>query len=115
MRDSLTRYMPAPPENMDAESRLADNELVYYASSLMDLGLEEWTKVESALLRAMDALQAAHLSCRRHFKKIFISQQGELQTDWLVSPLGMRMVIMHTDTGNPVLARLKVQLLSSKT
>lgn len=98
----------------EIEERMMDSCLTHYASWLLDRGLRDESELEDALHKAMSVLCAARLSCHHHFKKVYVSQQGQIKTDWLVSDLGMRMIIMHADAGNPVMAALQVQLLSEK-
>jgi len=40
--------------------------------------------------------------------------RAELKSDWLVSDLGMRLIIMNADVSNPVTARLQVELLKDE-
>lgn len=96
----------------ELEDRVIEKNLTHYASWLLERGIRSQAELEEALNKAMEALSSARLACYRHFKKIYISQQGQLKPDWLVSDLGMRMIIMHTDTGNPAMASLQVQILS---
>jgi len=114
---ALIRYgTPADRSNpfREMEEKFTENRLTHYASWLMDRGLRDEVELEDALQKAMSVLCSARLSCHHHFKKIYVCQQGQLKTDWLVSDLGMRMIIMHTDAGNPMMATLQVQLLSEK-
>jgi hypothetical protein len=94
------------------EERLLERSLTHYASWLLDRGLKDQQALEKALDKAMSVLCSARMACHHHFKKIYVSQQGQLKTDWLVSDLGMRMIIMQADT-NPAVASLQVQLLST--
>ena len=97
----------------DLENKLIEKSLTHYASWLLEHALSDQHELEQALDKAMNAVCAAQLSCHEHFKKIYVCQQGQLKTDWLVSDLGMRMIIMQADTGNPVVASLQVQILSA--
>ncbi|MGN6293554.1 MAG: hypothetical protein ACTHMV_12495 [Chitinophagaceae bacterium] len=96
----------------ELEDRVIERNLTHYASWLLGRGLRNQGELEEALGKAMKALTSARLACYRHFKKIYISQQGQLKPDWLVSDLGMRMIIMHTDAENPAMASLQVQVLT---
>jgi hypothetical protein len=99
----------------ELENKVIEKGLVHYASWLLERGLHDQAELEKALQKAMQALCSARLACRGHFKRIYVCQQGQLKTDWLVSDLGMRMIIMHTDAGNPAMASLQVQILSAFT
>jgi hypothetical protein len=96
----------------ELEEKLIQLELTHYASWLLENGLHDMDELECALQKAITALNAAHLPANHHFKKIFICCSGELQEDWLVSDLGLRLIIMNADVSNPVVARLQIEVLS---
>jgi hypothetical protein len=98
----------------EIEDRLSEKELTHYASWLLEKGLHDETELEEALTKAITALRAANLPATRHFKKIFICCSGELKRDWLVSDLGLRLIMMNADVSNPVVARLQIEILTSK-
>jgi hypothetical protein len=117
MGSALTRYFARPEQEYDLfrqfETKLMEQGLVHYASWLLDRGLRDQDELEQALFKAVQAVCAARVSCREHFKRIYVCQHGQLKTDWLVSDLGMRMIIMHADPRNPAMASLQVQILSA--
>jgi len=94
------------------EERIADSALHHYASELLEKGLHDEEELKQALQKAITALCAAHMSCRQHVKKVFISYGDNIRNDWLVSDLALRLIIMNADVSNPVIARLQVELLS---
>lgn len=98
----------------EIEDRLTERELHHYASCLLEKGLNDETELESALQKAVTALSAAHLPATKHFKKVYICVSGELKRDWLVSDLALRLIMMNADVSNPVVARLQIQVLTSK-
>lgn len=98
----------------DIEERLAEKELVHYASKLLEQGLQDERELEKALRKAIIALNAAHLPATRHFRKVFVSVGHDIKNDWLVSNLGLRLIMMNADVSNPVVARLQIEILSGK-
>lgn len=117
MRSALVRYGSAfnASENFlqRLEEKLRAKELSYYASGLLGLGLKNESELEIALSKAMEVICSAKITCSNHFKKIYVSRSGQLHTDWLVSALGMRMIIMQASSHNPELAAMQVSILSS--
>jgi hypothetical protein len=93
------------------EERIADSDLHHYASELLEKGLQDEEELEQALQKAITALCAAHMPCRCHIKKVFISYGDNIRNDWLVSDLALRLIIMNADVSNPIVARLQVELL----
>ena len=116
MATNLVLYSTQPDyyaELMDeVEERLAERALHHYASELLAKAIRDQDELEQALQKAMTALCAAHLPCRQHMKKVFISYGHDIKNDWLLSDLAMRLILMNADTSNPVVARLQVELLS---
>ena len=98
----------------EIEDRMIERELTHYASGLLEKGLHDEAELEFALQKAVTALSAAHLPATRHFKKVFICVGAELKRDWLVSDLGLRLIMMNADVSNPVVARLQIEVLTSK-
>jgi hypothetical protein len=98
----------------EMEDKLSDKELTHYASWLLEKGLHDETELEDAMRKAITALSAANLSATKHFKKVFICCSGELKRDWRVSDLGLRLIMMNADVSNPVVARLQIEILTSK-
>ena len=94
------------------EERVADSALHHYASELLEKGLHDEDELEEALQKAITALCAAHLPCRRHIKKVFISDTDSIRNDWLVSDLAFRLIMVNADVSNPNVAKLQVELLS---
>ena len=56
----------------DAAERLAEKELVYYASQLLSHGIQDELELEDALHKAITAMSTAHIPASHHFKKVFI-------------------------------------------
>lgn len=94
------------------ENKSSGTLLREYASQLLQLGLHDEIELEEALQKAVRALVAARISSASHIKKVFISSGGEIKRDWLVSELGMRLIVLNADVSNPQVARLQVRILS---
>lgn len=97
------------------EESLIERTLTHYASQLLKSCVEDESELEAAIQKALTALNTVHLPASHHFKKIFISLGPEVKTDWLVSDLGFRLIILNADVSNPVVARLQVEMLSSRS
>ena len=102
------------PAMDDIEDKLADLAFTHYASQLLEKGLNDEHELEEALNKAIRALRAAKLPAYRHFKKVYIAKQEGLSSDWLVSDLGFRLIIMNADVSNPIVAQMQIGLLLSK-
>jgi hypothetical protein len=98
----------------DAAERMAEKELVNYASQLLGHGIDDEMELETAMHKAITALSAAHMPASHHFKKVFICVGHDIKYDWLVSNLGLRLIVMNADVSNPVVARLQIDMLSRK-
>lgn len=96
----------------EIEERILDRMFTHYASQLLGQGLDDEMELEEALQKAMTALRAAHLPAYRHFKRVFRCYNDRIGMDWLVSELGFRLIIMHSDASNPLMAKLQIELLT---
>ncbi len=96
------------------EEVLTCKTLSCYASLLVQNGLQDGSGLEHALYNSINVLNAAQVPVRNHFRKVFICTGNEIKTDWLVSKLGFKLIIMHADETNPVIARLQVSMLTNK-
>lgn len=92
------------------EEVIAEKGLVHYASSLLERGFHDEQELNEALYKACEAIQSARMPVHYHFRKVFICREGDIQYDWLVSDLGMRLIVLNADASNPILARLKIEV-----
>jgi hypothetical protein len=99
---------------VDWEDSLVAAHLTHYASRLLDKGLHDPGELEQALHKAIIACRAAGLPVTDNFKTIFICSGGcdTVTTDWLVSDLGLQLILLNADVSNPLVARLQVQVLA---
>lgn len=92
------------------EERAAQRKLIHYASNLLGRGFRNEEELLDAIFKAFTEIRVARLPLHHHFKKVFICCEGDIRYDWLVSDLGMRLIILNADASNPILARLKVEV-----
>jgi hypothetical protein len=95
------------------EERLVEQTLTHYASQLLEICLYDESELETALQKAVTAMNTVQPPASNHFRKIFISRGAEVKTDWLVSDLGLRLIILNADVTNPIVARLQIEILSA--
>src|SRR5688572_8707844 len=93
------------------EDRLEALAFTHYSSQLKDKIFEDENQLCHAIYKAIDALAEAGIPAHRHFRCIYICEEGQLKRDFLVTDLGFRLIIVQADTSTPVAARLKVETL----
>ena len=93
------------------DEKLEALDFTHYSSQLKDKVFEDENDLCQAIYKAIDALAAAGMPVHRHFRCIYICEDGQLKRDFLVTDLGFRMIIVHADAANPVAARLQVETL----
>jgi hypothetical protein len=97
----------------EIEEQLNEQCLVHYASFLLEKGLPDEDELEVAVQKAIITVTAARLPAHCHFRKIFVWDDHEMKTDWLVSDLGLRLILMNANVSNPLVARWQVEILSN--
>ncbi|HEX6191633.1 MAG TPA: hypothetical protein VFZ42_04680 [Chitinophagaceae bacterium] len=95
------------------EDKLVDRNLMHYASSLLEKGLQDADELNMALCKALTALDSAQVPAYMHFKKVFVSRGHDIVTDWLVSTLALRLIMLNANVTNPVVAHLQIEVLSN--
>jgi hypothetical protein len=95
------------------EEQINEQGLVHYASCLLEKGLPDEDDLEAALQKAIIAVSAARLPMHRHFRKIFVWDDHDMKTDWLVSDLGLQLILMNANVANPLVARWQIEILSN--
>ena len=99
----------------EIENRSSGALLREYASHLLKAGLNDEMELEEALQRAVRALVAARIPAVSHIREVFICAGEEIKRDWLVSELGMRLIILNADVSNPEVTKLQVHMLSRRS
>ena len=107
----LTYYESQSSVLIETEDRIICGGLTHYASHLLQTCFQDRAQLERSMQKAINALTAARLPARRHFRSVFVGE-SELQQDWLISDLGLRLIILNADVSNPIVGRLQVEILS---
>ncbi len=98
----------------DLEEALSVLNLHHYASLLLRMGFGDEVYLQQALQKAITACKAANLPANRHFKLVFICSGNNIREDWLVSDLGLQLILLNADVSNPKAARWQIQILSQQ-
>jgi hypothetical protein len=98
----------------DIREILISRQLIHYAGSLREGCMLEDIELEKAVQKALVVCVTAGISPAEHFKSIFIYAGEALKKDWLVSDLGLQLILLNADIANPVVARLQVELASGR-
>jgi hypothetical protein len=98
-------------ELYEMEDRIICGSLTHYASSLLEKCFHNKIELEHALQKTLAALRAANQPISKHFRTVFVCG-SELRSDWMISDLGLRLLLINADVTNPMVARLQVELLS---
>jgi hypothetical protein len=110
----LVLYTADEPDmfSNEIEDALLVHTLTHYAGRLIGKAMKNAEDLETALAKSITAVAAAHLPAAHHFRRVYVSDVTGIRTDWLVSDLGLRMLILNADVSNPLVAQLLVNLLS---
>ena len=98
----------------DLEEALSVLNLHHYASLLLRMGFGDEVYLQQALQKAITACKAANLPANRHLKLVFICSGNNIREDWLVSDLGLQLILLNADVSNPKAARWQIQILSQQ-
>lgn len=98
----------------DIREILISRQLIHYAGSLQERAMLAEEELEEAVQKALMVCVSAGVSPTEHFKSIFVYAGEALKKDWLVSDLGLQLILLNADIGNPVVARLQVELASGR-
>jgi len=96
----------------DLDEGMMAAHLMHYASRLLGNGLYNEAELEQALHKAVVACRSAGLPVMQNFKTIFVCSGSVITMDWLVSDLGLQLILLNSDVSNPLVAKLQVQVLS---
>ena len=98
-------------ELYEIEDRMACCALTHYASYLLEKCFHDQYELEQSLQKAAIALKAANEPVSHHFRIVFLSGD-ELTQDWMISDLGLRLMLINADPSNPVVARLLLKMVA---
>jgi hypothetical protein len=96
----------------DGKELFITHDLTHYASMLIENCVSDEIALGRAVQKAMTVCITAGITPTEHFRTIFIYSDHMLIRDWLVSDLGLQLIILNADVTNPVVARLQLELLS---
>jgi hypothetical protein len=86
--------------------------LRYYASDLQAVGLTMPADIYIAVGRALKACQSLNIAANEHIKTVYLFRDGTIYSDWLLSPLGLKLVLLNADPTNSVVAKIQMRLLN---
>ena len=98
-------------EIFESGDRIICSGLTHYASQLVQKCFYDMNEFQLSMQRAITALRAAHIPPTQHFRTVFLCG-SELKEDWLISDLGLRLLLINADVSNPQVGRLQVEILS---
>src|SRR6476660_8184041 len=105
-------YIESLSEDLyEIEDRMACCGLTHYASYLMEKCFHDRHELEQSLQKAAIALKAANEPVSHHFRTVFLSGD-ELMQDWMISDLGLRLLLINADVSNPVVARMLLRMVA---
>ena len=98
-------------ELFEMEDRIICGSLTHYACSLIEKCFHDRIELQQSLQKTFAALRAANQPVTRHFRTVFVCG-SELRSDWMISDLGLRLLLINADVTNPLVAKLQFQLVS---
>jgi hypothetical protein len=91
---------------------LADQNLTYYASDMLQLtGCKSMDELSMALRRATEVCTCMHIPLRENFKVVFRPQNGELLQDWRLSPMAYMLLVLNSNSQSDLVAQLQVEMV----
>lgn len=78
---------------------------------LEDIGCTDEAELEDVLGRAFGVCCMAGIPIRQHFRRVYVSRDGETQADWLCSDLGVYLLLVNSNARHPNVARAQVFFL----
>jgi len=94
--------------------RLLERDLKLLASELIQYGFEDMSEIDTAVERAMKICVAAAIPIRSNFKRFYISIDGWIVADWLISDLGKKLILINATASNPYVAKIQMALLQGE-
>ena len=96
---------------LEFEEAMDAHELLYLSCDLLDqLELEDGHMLDPAIERAINACISLSIPSRRHFRKVFIIRQNDIQRGWKLSALGCYLTILNEDPSHPMIAQFQTFL-----
>jgi hypothetical protein len=96
----------------DFLDRLAESNLTYYASDLLEKhACHSTEELGQAVRRATEVCSCMHLPLQENIKVVFRSQGDQVMQDWLLSPMAYMLLMLNADSRNQLVAKLQVELV----
>lgn len=103
---------PANPCFEEFLRGVQDSRLCYYASDLQEeLGFKQISQLAEAVKLAMRACRSQQIPLEEHFKVIYRCRERGIVQDWKLSGLGYGMLILNSNSANPLVAQLQLELI----
>lgn len=95
------------------ENAMIDQNLVFYADSLTDIGFEPLTGITDGVTRAIEICSKHGLPVKNHFKTVYISDANThtIRKAWRLSKLAYALVVINGSYKNPMVSQLQLELL----
>lgn len=77
------------------------------------LGIADAGEMEYAVERAMRVCRTGHIPAELNFRRIFTCRDHDVVSEWLLSDLAMRLVILNADPVHPMVAQAQLHLTKS--
>lgn len=87
-------------------------ELQHKASDLIKYGFSH-DDLNVAVNRAMTICNTGNISLKTNFKKIYVSNKQGIATDWMLSALARKLVLLNSNVNNPITARIHLNLVKN--
>ncbi len=101
----------APRVILEFQEALDSYELMYLSCDLLDkLELKDEHMLDPAIDRAINACISLSIPSRRHFRRVFIIRQNDIQRGWKLSALGCYLTILNEDPSHPMIAQFQTFL-----
>jgi hypothetical protein len=97
----------------DVKEILLSRRLIHQAGCLLERCQLDHLQLESAVRKALRVCITAGLSPEEHFRSVFVYAGAAVQRVWLVSDLGLKLIMLNADISNPIIARMQIELLSN--
>ena len=94
------------------EESVFNSGLNHLASELFMYGLNNSDTLDSAIRRAMMICRSVNIPVRRNFRPVYSFKNGEMISDWRLTDLARKLVLLNGDPENPFVARLQVELIN---
>lgn len=86
-------------------------QLKCYASEFVaDFDIQE-VSIHQAVSRAVRACASMKIPPSRHFRKVYVYDNGCIRFDWRLSPYGCYLLLVNCDPSNPMIAKFQSSLI----